>query len=71
MVAINPRFVTDREGNRTDVVLTLREYEALIEELEMAEDVRLYDEAKAEGGTPIPWEQVKAELDQLHGETEE
>jgi len=36
------------------VVLPIEEYERLIEALEDAEDVRLYDEAKAESQAPPP-----------------
>jgi hypothetical protein len=51
--------------DRIAVQLPADEFERLLEELEMAEDVAAYDRAKAAGGDPIPWEQVTAELDQL------
>lgn len=45
MTNIHPLFITDAEGNRVSVVIPIKEYEALIEELEDQEDVRLFDEA--------------------------
>lgn len=42
---IHPLFITDAAGNLVSVVLPIKEYEALIEELEDQEDVRLFDEA--------------------------
>jgi len=42
------QFLTDEKGNRTAVVLSIKKYNKLIEELEDLEDVRLYDEAKRE-----------------------
>ncbi|SHG88711.1 hypothetical protein SAMN05444372_11170 [Flavobacterium micromati] len=42
------QFLTDERGNRTAVVLSIKKYNKLIEELEDLEDVRLYDEAKRE-----------------------
>lgn len=40
------QFLTDEKGNRTAVLLPIKEYNKLIEKLEDLEDVRLYDEAK-------------------------
>ena len=42
------QFLTDKKGNRTAVVLPIKEYNKMIEKLEDIEDVRLYDEAKKE-----------------------
>jgi len=56
------QYVVDENGRRIAVVLPLRQYRKLVEALEDLEDIRAADEARAEGGEPIPWEQVKAEL---------
>ncbi|CAM3933645.1 MULTISPECIES: hypothetical protein [Flavobacterium] len=40
------QFLTDKKGNRTAVVLPIKQYNKMIEKLEDLEDVRLYDEAK-------------------------
>lgn len=55
------QYVTDAEGRRTSVLLSLEEYEALSElredhHLAQAACESLADEER------IPWEQVKAEL---------
>lgn len=42
------QFLTDKKGNRTAVVLPIKQYNKMIEKLEDLEDVRLYDEAKKE-----------------------
>ncbi len=47
MLALHPRFITDNDGNKTAVVLSLEEYESILSALEDMEDVRLYDEAKS------------------------
>ncbi|MPR32054.1 hypothetical protein [Salmonirosea aquatica] len=47
MVQVHPQFITDTVGKKL-VVLPLDEFNAMIEELEDLEDVRLYDEAKRE-----------------------
>ena len=56
------RFVVDRRGRPTAALIPIREYEKLLEAMENLEDPRAADEAQAEDGEPIPWEQVKAEL---------
>lgn len=40
------QFLTDKKGNKTGVLLSMKQYNKLIEKLEDLEDVRLYDEAK-------------------------
>jgi len=58
----SPQFVVDEKGKRSAVILPISEYEALIEAAEDLEDIRAADEARAEGGEPIPLEVVEARL---------
>jgi len=44
---IKPRFVTDYRGRKVSVMLSLPEYNKILEELEELNDLRLYDEVKA------------------------
>jgi hypothetical protein len=55
------QFLTNEKGERIAVVISVEEYEELIEKLEDAEDIRAIEEAKASGETPIPLEQALAE----------
>lgn len=54
MLTVPPQFITDAAGNKISVVLSIADYEALIEELEDFEDERLYNEAKKEDEPSIP-----------------
>jgi len=60
------RYVVDENGKRVSVILPIEEYERLIEALEELEDIRAYDEAKAEldhgEDRLVPWEKVKREI---------
>lgn len=47
-MTLNPQFVTDKKGKKTAVQLSVKEYEYLIEELEMKEDIALYEKVKAD-----------------------
>ena len=56
------QFVVDERNRRIAIVLPIEEYEALVEAAEDLADLRAADEARAEGGEPIPLERVQAEL---------
>ncbi len=47
MLTLNPQFIKDSKGKKSLVVLSAKEFESIMEELDAIEDVRLYDEAKA------------------------
>lgn len=46
-MTVRPQYITNANGERTSVILSIEEYERLLEEVEDAEDVKLYDKAKA------------------------
>jgi PHD/YefM family antitoxin component YafN of YafNO toxin-antitoxin module len=49
-MTLNPQFVTDKKGKKVAVQLSVKEYEFLIEELELKEDIALYEKVKANPG---------------------
>ena len=52
-----PQFITNSNGDKTAVILTLDDYQTLLEDLE---DLAAIAELKDED--TVPWEQVKKEL---------
>jgi hypothetical protein len=46
MHSINPKYITDNTGKKISVVLPMKDFKAILEELEELEDIKLYDEAK-------------------------
>ncbi len=53
------QFITDNNGNKLAVILPIKQYNKMIEELEDLEDVRLYDEAKKnDTGERIPMDEA-------------
>ncbi|MBK9255570.1 MAG: hypothetical protein IPM42_08800 [Saprospiraceae bacterium] len=42
---MNPQFITDIKGVKLSVILPIKDFEAIMEELEELEDIKLYDEA--------------------------
>ena len=47
-MTLNPQFITDKKGKKVAVQLSVKEYEYLIEELEMKEDIELYKKVKSD-----------------------
>ena len=59
MIAIHPQFINDSNGKKAMVILPVKEFETIMEELEDIEDVRLFDEAKKnDTGERIPMEEA-------------
>ena len=48
MIAVHPQYINDSNGKKSMVILTVKEFETIMEELEDLEDVRLYNQAKKE-----------------------
>jgi PHD/YefM family antitoxin component YafN of YafNO toxin-antitoxin module len=44
-MTLNPQYVTDKQGKKVAVQLSVKEYEFLLDELELKEDVKAYDKA--------------------------
>jgi prevent-host-death family protein len=57
------QFLINEKGEKVAVVISIEEYEKILEELEELEDIRAYDEAKASGEVPIPLEQALDEIE--------
>jgi hypothetical protein len=41
-----PQYITDNKGKKLSVVLPIKDYNKILEELEELADIRLYDEVK-------------------------
>ncbi len=48
MLTINPQYITDNTGKKLSVILPIKEFTNIMEEIEESEDIRLYDAAKKE-----------------------
>jgi antitoxin Phd len=52
----------ERHGKTEAVLVSPEQYERMMDALEEADDVRAFDEAMADEGENVPWEQAKADL---------
>jgi PHD/YefM family antitoxin component YafN of YafNO toxin-antitoxin module len=58
-----PQFITDNTGKKLAVVLPIKEYNKLIEELEDLEDVKEFDKAMSREQEFVPFEQAIKEIE--------
>ena len=47
------------------VILPIRDYEKILEDLEELEDIKAYDRAKARKSEPVPYKQALKEIELL------
>ncbi|MFA5606056.1 MAG: type II toxin-antitoxin system Phd/YefM family antitoxin [Leucobacter sp.] len=52
----------EKRGQREAVMIAPELFDSLVEAAEELEDISSFDEAMAEEGENIPWDEVKAEL---------
>ncbi|MEO8085721.1 MAG: type II toxin-antitoxin system prevent-host-death family antitoxin [Bacteroidota bacterium] len=57
------QFVTTDDGKKVAVILPIKEYEKLMEEMEDLEDIRLFDHAKSQGSERVPIDTAFRKLD--------
>jgi hypothetical protein len=56
------QYLVDEKGRRTGVVLSIKEYEDLIEAAEQRDDIAHLDEARKVEGEPITLEELEVRL---------
>ncbi|AUD02511.1 hypothetical protein [Spirosoma pollinicola] len=44
---LHPQYITDEQGKRVSVVLPIKQWQQVLEELEELDDIKLYDDVKA------------------------
>jgi len=52
----------ERRGTVAAVVISPSQYQAMLDALDDIEDTAAFDQAMAEEGPNIPWEEIKADL---------
>ncbi len=63
MTSIGTQHVVDEKGDRIGFILSLENYQKLLDELEELESLRAYDAAKASEEEAIPFEQAIAKIE--------
>lgn len=59
VMTLHPQYVTDSNGKAVSVLLPMKEFKSILEELEDLEDIKLYDKAKKnDDGVRIPMDEA-------------
>jgi PHD/YefM family antitoxin component YafN of YafNO toxin-antitoxin module len=62
MITVHEEYLVDDAGNRKAVVLPLSAWQQIREELEELDDIRAYDQGKAQPSEPVPFEEAMREI---------
>ncbi len=62
MITAHEEYLVDQAGNRKAVVLPFDARQQIKAELEELDDIRAYDEAKAQPSGPVPFEDAMREI---------
>jgi hypothetical protein len=57
------RLRASRKGEKISIVLDVKEYEKLLEDLEELDSIRAYDAAKKSGEIAIPFDRAMQEIE--------
>ena len=59
MISVKAKYIVDTEGNRTNGVLSTKDYDRLLEYIEDLEDITAYDRAQNQSGKPASWKKIR------------
>jgi hypothetical protein len=51
------QYVTDDHGNKLAIIVPIKDYQKMLDDLEEAEDIKLYDEVKARKEDSMPFKE--------------
>lgn len=68
MLTINPKYITDQAGNKISVVISVKEFEAMVEKIEELEDIKLYDQVKNSDESSLPIDEAFELIEALRKE---
>jgi PHD/YefM family antitoxin component YafN of YafNO toxin-antitoxin module len=63
MIKIQPQYVVDEKQQRKAVLISLTDWERILDNLEELEDIRAYDKAKSGPQDTVPFEQAVREIE--------
>jgi PHD/YefM family antitoxin component YafN of YafNO toxin-antitoxin module len=63
MLTLHPQYITDKAGKKISVIIPMKDFKAIMEELEELEDIKRYDEAKKSNEPSIPIDEAFKMID--------
>ncbi|CAC9472241.1 hypothetical protein BSPLISOX_232 [uncultured Gammaproteobacteria bacterium] len=62
MLALHPQYIVDETQAQQAVVIQINEWQEVIKQLEMLDDIEAYDKAKKHKSEAIPFKQAIKEI---------
>ena len=66
MITLNPQYVIDHDKQPKAVLLTIKEWNDIVDAIEELDDIRAYDAGKSDSQEAIPLEQAVREIQENH-----
>ncbi len=57
------RYITNDRGEKVGVILDIKDYDKMLEDVEELESIRAYDAAKSSTGEVVPFERAVEEIE--------
>jgi hypothetical protein len=61
---IKEKFITDEKGRKVSVIISIKDYNELLDKVEELEDIKLFDKLKSEDDELIPFDQAVKEIEE-------
>lgn len=58
MTTIEPQYITDKKGKKISAIISIEQYNSIVEYLEEIEDIKLYDTIKSKKEKSYPVEKA-------------
>ena len=68
MKTVHPQYIVDENKKEKAVVLSINEWEVILDELEELDDIRAYDSVKRKNDEVIPFEEAVKEIEGDYGD---
>lgn len=66
MLTLNPKYITDDKGKKISVILPLKDFKAILDELDELDDIKLYDKAKKSNEPSVPIDDAFMLIEEKH-----
>lgn len=64
---IPPQYITDEQGKRVSVIVSIQQWQKILDDLDELDDIRLYDEVKARNEPTISLADYRQKRQQVNG----
>lgn len=64
---LQPQYITDEQGQRVSVILSIQQWQQVLDELDELDDIKLYDEVKSRNEPTISLAEYRKKQQRANG----